>query len=458
MMLPFVKQYRPIGAPPGNAPFLVAVLVNSSIALLPRMYQNPLLLLVLLGVMGAICARVAKSSLPIMVSATIAFPLVAGLAVFPNLTFRRGVGIFTVTSVSERVAAFEGVLVGLLAMTTTASLGFALIRRRLHSHQTRALPSLASSLLWWALLGSSIGGVLLLVAAWGPSYFMLREAYLIPPANQTAAILGQYLVLPAGPAAAALLSRSHRSWIQAIAIGAAVAIPFAALLSLGSRRTAVLTATFLLPAVWRRICARRPLVKAVWLALPTFVCVYTTSVVLWLRSRQQHGLIPYVNDIMRTPLEPLSSESMSALLANLTSSLDLVAHVVRTASPSVVEASVQAGLNPLPGAAAGWDQVGTLARVNVYTPYPAIAELLLASPALQIKSIILGAGMIVCVTLLSQGIRDKGGWWSSVAVQAVFLVGVTMLLQYNLRIALRPMILSVIVGIMLLSVKRGALP
>lgn len=189
------------------------------------------------------------------------------------------------------------------------------------------------------------------------------ESYLLISGSASATKLG-FVGLPVG-AMAALILADRRGGARVI--GTLITAGYLVLLfSAATRAMALMICSWTLLRVMHH--GRLRMRHAAMTVLGLLVAL---SVPFNLRSSDAHGLIPYFSTLVRAPASVLKID-MPALTNNVLFAYPLTNYV---AAQDLPPGSFGISVSPLPGGAAGWDEISRSLRVNLYVPFSAVGEL-----------------------------------------------------------------------------------
>ncbi|MCC2034062.1 hypothetical protein [Microbacterium allomyrinae] len=221
--------------------------------------------------------------------------------------------------------------------------------------------------------------------------------------------------------------------------------------SMGSRRLALVPLLLLLAYVF----ARRGKLSVIPVVIAAVGAVVTLALPLHFRGQASHGLLPYMASLSSFSLSP---EMLATSLNNFVAGFKITA-VTGFQSAKIPTEALPISLSPLDGNVVGWYEVAPLLRINRYTPYSAIGELINYG-SLVFVVILLGLGIVLG---FSQVLNDKlltsplGRLVAILALGLIFMF-VIQSSQYNLRSVVRYIYLALgaqVIGVVLVYANRA---
>lgn len=161
--------------------------------------------------------------------------------------------------------------------------------------------------------------------------------------------------------------------------------------------------------------------------------LYALQIPLFMRSQPVHGLFPYVQalpDFISRPSEVLQPIKNILIAFNITAETAF-------GSPSIPLENIMIALNPMSGDAAGWYNIASQQRLNLFVPYSGIGELANVG-GFELFAFFLCAGFVLgymerrVARLLREDRQIYGLIFVGLAALFAF-----MCIQYNLRSASR---------------------
>ena len=259
-------------------------------------------------------------------------------------------------------------------------------------------------------------------------------------------------------------SSSLEAAIQMIAIAAVVAVGialfssrgflrFASLVllagfvsyfvSLGTRRLALVPILLLLAYA----ISNRGKVRPLSLVAAGVASLLLLVLPLYFRSLELHGLIPHLNGLASFALTP---EIVSAAANNVLAGFKITTMTAFSANPIDIS-TLWISINPISGDSAGWYSVAPTLRLNRFTPFSAIGELLNYGPVI----FVLCLGTIGALMGVAQRVNDRlfthnVGRFAAIAVLGLIFIFVVQCTQYNLRSNIRYLYFAI--GLQLVAV------
>lgn len=220
--------------------------------------------------------------------------------------------------------------------------------------------------------------------------------------------------------------------------------------AMGTRRLALVPLLILLAyAVSKR--GKVSLVAVVGAAAAGLVML---ALPLHFRSQATHGLFPYLASIQSFEITP---QVIATSFNNFLAGFKITA--LTGEQPTIPLDVLWISLNPISGDSAGWYEVARTLRLNRFTPYSAIGELVNYGPLVFVL-VIAGIGLALG---LVQRINDRlledtlGRFVAIVALGLVFIF-VIQSAQYNLRADVRYLYFALfaqLVGVSILSIRSA---
>jgi hypothetical protein len=221
--------------------------------------------------------------------------------------------------------------------------------------------------------------------------------------------------------------------------------------AMGTRRLALLPLLLLLAYV----VAKRGRIGVTAVFVATAAALIALALPLHFRGQPTHGLLPYVASLSSFALTP---DVLAASLNNFLAGFKITALTAFT-QPQLPIEIFWISVNPISGDNAGWYQVAPTLRLNRYTPYSAIGELInyggfVFVAAFAALGVILGIIQRVNDRLLS----DTLGRFVAIVALGLVFIFVIQSAQYNLRSDLRYIYFAVgaqAIGLALMWVRDG---
>lgn len=222
-------------------------------------------------------------------------------------------------------------------------------------------------------------------------------------------------------------------------------------MSMGTRRLALLPLLVLLAFA----ISRRGQIRLIPLVVAVVVSLLMLALPLHFRGQETHGLIPYLGSLSTFDLTP---ELMATSFNNFLAGFKITA-MTAYGQPSIPLDVLWVSITPLEGGAAGWYEVARSLRINQFTPYSAIGELMnygwpVFIAMMTALGLILGLIQRVNDVLL----RDTLGRFVAITTLGLVFIFTIQSAQYNLRSDLRYIYFALgvqAIGIVLLRTRRA---
>ena len=357
-------------------------------------------------------------------------------------TFQSG-RLPTYLEVGSEAVAIGAEAIAILAATIAVGAATALAMRRSTPALASVRPAESSrpriNQLAMVLMVPTIPLLLLLLGSGGgPAELVTRTQYIATTAisgyerASSPALFGLGLqVATIGVAALGYAYvKPRQRYVRMASLASAVAV-FALFVALGSRRLALVPVLFALGAFAASAGsarARRNLVIA------AAASVTIVGVAWFLRGQATHGLLPYLQAIASAnPAEVIELTAIQDNIAQLFAQVSATAVV----DPAVPEGSFWVSVNPLPGFASGWYDIAPALRLNAWTPFPAVGQLVNHG-----WQWLIGYGLAVGAALgfVEGGLNTRTrstNQWAYIVGAALAAMFTLFTLQYNLRSATR---------------------
>lgn len=195
--------------------------------------------------------------------------------------------------------------------------------------------------------------------------------------------------------------------------------------AMGTRRLALVPLLLVLAYA----ISRKGNVRPIAVVLTGVAGLLALALPLHFRGQYSHGLLPYVASLSEFRLEPAV---IAASFNNFLAGFKITA--LTSIQQSIPLDVLWVSLNPISGTSAGWYDVSRELRLNRYTPYSAIGELMNYGP-IAFVAVLVGIGVALGVI---QRVNDKllgdtlGRFISVISLGLVFIF-VIQSAQYNLR-------------------------
>jgi len=218
-------------------------------------------------------------------------------------------------------------------------------------------------------------------------------------------------------------------------------------ISMGTRRLALVPLLILLA----HVISRRGKITI----SPAFIAGATALIALALplhfRGQWTHGLIPYVSSLGTFELSPqVIATSFNNFLAGFK-----ITAMTGYAQPPIPLEVLWISLNPITGESAGWYEVARTLRINRYTPYSAIGELINYGPWVFVAMLaVLGLVLGLIQRLNDRLLGDTLGRFAAILSLGLIFVFVIQSAQYNLRSDIRYIYLALGIQVACLLVVR----
>ena len=289
---------------------------------------------------------------------------------------------------------------------------------------------------------------LMLVAGVGVGQILRRTDYL---PGAVGGLRGPALILAHATALAlGYLLTQRLATHQRIAVQGYILLYAALYFSFGTRMVALLP--LLLAAGYYAGSLNRR--SKVALALCALLSLYLVQLPLYVRSFDEHGLIPYAQGLPGFFSETLKPDQVAVTALVSFGAIGETAFV----EPKLPRRDLWIALNPAPGQASGWYEVADKHRLNIFTPYPALGELGNAG----IRTVIVYYLFLgVFLSYLDSRIRfylrsNRPG--IPLAILGLCGLFVLLSLQYNLRSANRLLLYALIVDFGGRAIRSGLVP
>lgn len=212
--------------------------------------------------------------------------------------------------------------------------------------------------------------------------------------------------------------------------------------SLGSRRLALIPILLLIAQLFSRGGRLRPgFVAAVVVLSPALL-----ALPLYLRGLATHGLVPYLGSL---PAFALDGDNYLTSVNNILAGFKITV-LTGLSSPQIPLENLWISINPLTGNMAGWYDVAPTMRLNRFTPYSAVGELINYGPVVFILFFAaLGVLLSMVHRLNLELLKGKRTIFVGLAVLGLTVVLTVQFGQYNLRSNIR--YLYLMIGIQLVT-------
>jgi hypothetical protein len=204
----------------------------------------------------------------------------------------------------------------------------------------------------------------------------------------------------------------------------------ACFISLGSRRLALVPLLILLGFA----ISRQGRVRILPVFVVAFFSLLLLSLPLHFRGSYEHGLLPYLGSLSTYQF---NVDTVATALNNVIAGYKITALSGFTQPP--VDLSVLwITLNPISGDSAGWYDVSRGLRLNRYTPYSAMGELINYGPYVLVPVTMgLGVALGLIQRFNTRLLNDNFGKFVAVVALGLVFMFVVQSGQYNLRSVLR---------------------
>jgi hypothetical protein len=219
--------------------------------------------------------------------------------------------------------------------------------------------------------------------------------------------------------------------------------------SMGTRRLALVPLLLLMAYV----ISKRGKVGLVTVVVTGAIALLLLPLPLYFRGQWAHGLLPYIASLSAFQITPaVLAESFNNFLAGF--KITAMTGLLQPAIPSDV---LWISLNPVQGESAGWYQVSQSLRINRYTPYSAVGELINYGPVIFVAMF---AALGLTLGLIQRSndklLADPIGRFVAIIALGLVFIFVIQSTQYNLRSDLRYVYLALaaqIVGLAVMAIR-----
>ncbi|MDH6181875.1 hypothetical protein M2152_002057 [Microbacteriaceae bacterium SG_E_30_P1] len=277
------------------------------------------------------------------------------------------------------------------------------------------------------LLVFSLATLMLLIYFLGIGSLLERSGRLVGSESSIQTAVGMSAI--AAVVASGIVVFSRRGILRIVAILSVLGFT-AYFVSLGTRRLALMPILLLLSYALARRGAVRPL--AVMIA--TIAALVLLTLPLYFRSLPSHGLIPHLNALGSFSI---GADNLSASFNNILAGFKITA-MTGFGRPHIGIDAFWVSINPITGDSVGWSQIAPSLRLNRFTPYSGLGELINLGSTVFVVSL----GLIGLALGNIQRINDKLFTTLIGRLFAIGTLGLTFIFviqstQYNLRSNLR---------------------
>ncbi|MFP7834817.1 hypothetical protein [Marisediminicola sp. LYQ134] len=221
--------------------------------------------------------------------------------------------------------------------------------------------------------------------------------------------------------------------------------------SLGTRRLALLPILLILAYAMANK-GRIPLVPAI---LAGITALLSLALPLHFRGQELHGIIPHIGSLAAFDL---SLDVIATSFNNFLAGFKITA-MTGFAQPPIPIEVLWISLNPITGDLAGWYDVSRSLRLNQFTPYSAIGELINYGPVVFTAVFAaLGAVLGLIQRINDRLLGDTLGRFIVILALGLIFIFVIQSAQYNLRSDVRYVYLALMAqgaGLLLITIRNS---
>lgn len=211
---------------------------------------------------------------------------------------------------------------------------------------------------------------------------------------------------------------------------------FGYFVSMGTRRLALVPLLLLMAYV----ISKRGKVSLPTVLIVGLVALLLLPLPLHFRGQWPHGLLPYLASLSTFEISPsVLATSFNNFLAGFK-----ITAMTGFLQPSIPLQAFWVSVNPMSGDSAGWYDISTSLRINRYTPYSAIGELINYGPIFFVSSFVALGLILGSVQRINDRLfGDPAGRFVAIIALGLTFIFVIQSTQYNLRSDLRYVYLAV---------------
>lgn len=220
--------------------------------------------------------------------------------------------------------------------------------------------------------------------------------------------------------------------------------------SMGTRRLALVPLLLLMAFV----ISKKGKVGVATVVVAGAIALLLLPLPLYFRGQWAHGLAPYLSSLASFQLSPsVVAESFNNFLAGFK-----ITAMTAFLQPSIPADVLWVSINPVSGEGAGWYEISQTLRINRYTPYSAVGELINYGPATFVSMFaILGLTLGFIQRFNDRLLADPLGRFVAIIALGLIFIFVIQSAQYNLRSDVRYIYLALgaqLTGLLIIGVRE----
>jgi len=220
-------------------------------------------------------------------------------------------------------------------------------------------------------------------------------------------------------------------------------------ISLGTRRLALVPLLILLGSVF----AKRGKISVLALIPTVLVSVVLLALPLYFRGLSMHGLVPHLGGLSAFVLD---KSVLAASTNNVLAGFKITA-MTGFSAPKIDASVLWISISPITGGSVGWYEVAPTLRLNKFTPFSGIGELINYGPIVFICAFTMLGGILGIMQRVNDRIlATPGAKITAIGALGLVFIFTIQSTQYNLRSDIRYLYFAIAVQIVGLLLMRSS--